>query len=57
MNTHTLIIQNDLKIPVVQIQIGDLDPAEATVAILAALANLKPKRKKRKDAGSSRKGA
>lgn len=41
----------------VQIQIGELDPAEATVVILAALANLKPKRKRRSDAGSSRKAA
>lgn len=48
---NTLSITSPDGQTLVSVQIGALDPAEATVVILTALANLKPKRKRRSDAG------
>lgn len=51
----TLTIIDSDEVEVVKLQIEDVNPALAVVAILNALKALKPKRAKRSDAGKSRK--
>lgn len=52
---NTLTITNPDAQTLVSVQIGEIDPAEATVAILSALKTIQPKRRPRSDKGSSRK--
>ena len=54
---NQLTIQDADDVTILSLQIPDVDPALATVAILTALAALPKPRKERKDRGTKRKEA
>lgn len=51
---QTLSITNSEGQQIVSVQIADVDPTEATVAVLTALKTIKAPRKTRADAGKPR---